>query len=163
LQYFDFGNPPYHFSGLASGSYFVGALFQFSPAVNPPDDHYGTSHSEVTLSQGQQLTGVDFGFESIPANLLAEPTAEPSPTPQPTPEGPIAPTATPTTPLLPGSAGGPGSVGLVAPPSTGDGPSPAPSPDRPATALVLLFGAIGLGLGALAVAAGRRIDVRTRR
>jgi serine-aspartate repeat-containing protein C/D/E len=156
LQHYDFGNPPYHFSGLVPGGYFIGALFQLSQAINPPPDTYGVSHTEITLSQGQQLTGVDFGFESIPAGLLSEPTPEPSPTLEP------APQVTPAEPTMssPTTGGGPGRAGAVNPPNTGSGPSSGRS-DRLPDALAVAIGV--LGLAALVFAARRRIDVGVRR
>ncbi|MGA2286428.1 MAG: SdrD B-like domain-containing protein [Dehalococcoidia bacterium] len=147
LQHFDFDNPPYHFSGLAPGGYFVGALFQLAQAINPPPDlNYGESHTLVTLSEGQQLTGVDFGFESIPPNLLAEPTVEPSPTPQPAADTPAA--ATPQ--LLPGPNGGSGSLGVIAPPSTGGGPSARVGYDERDLVVLLAAGSTLLGAGIVA-------------
>lgn len=149
----------YRFSGLAPGSYVVGSLFQFSSAINPPEEGPGMSWNEITLSAGQQLTGVDFGYESVPAGLTEAPTVEPSPTPQPTLEPPL-PLAT-TSSTSPATGGASGRAGQVGPPNTGAGPAQGAGSRQLPDALAAAFAV--LGFGALAVAAGRRIDVRTRR
>jgi len=70
----------YEFSGLAAGNYMVGVLFLSGIAVNPPAGADSIPESLVALADGEQRTGVDFGF----APQAPEATEEP-PTPQPVP------------------------------------------------------------------------------
>jgi len=128
----------YEFAGLAPGDYMVSALYQFSPAVNPPAGPDTASYLKVSLSEGEQRTGVDFGFEAVPAS--EEPTPE---SPQPTPEASL----TPATPV----AGTPAPLTGVVAPSTGSG-GPSSATNAPlfvvaTIAITATIGAVGLMLG----------------
>ena len=129
----------YEFSGLAAGSYMVGEVFLSGIAVNPPAGANGFPESLVTLADGEQRTGVDFGFAFEPG----EPTPEIVPTAEP--PTPIAPT--PTSSLTPAPSG------AVTPPSTGSGAAPSGG------------GLVGLSVllaaaGALALAVRRKARFR---
>jgi len=133
----------YEFAGLAPGDYMVGALYQFSPAVNPPAGPDIASYLEVNMSEGEQRTGVDFGFEAVPAS--EEPTPE---SPQPTPEASLTPAASPSSPPGSDTSSPPTSVGA---PSTGSG-GPSSATNHPlavvgTVAIAATIGAVGLMLG----------------
>ncbi len=72
----------YRFTGLAPGDYVVGALYQFSLAVSPPPGPDIVPHLAVSLTEGEQRTGVDFGFEAVPGSkeLATQPLVTPGPT-----------------------------------------------------------------------------------
>ena len=128
----------YRFVGLAPGDYIVAALYQFSPAVSPPAEYYEVSFHAVSISEGEQRTGIDFGYEAVP-----EPE-EPTPTPSPDSSLPtVAPTqaADAGTPVPPGGVASPASSGVSAP-STGSGGTA--STDRtPWTAAAIGLAVIG--------------------
>ena len=107
----------YEFSGLAAGDYLVSVAFGPGRPINPPVGPYDAPYFPLKLADGEQRTGVDFGFAYQPAEPTPEivPTAEPASTPLP------LPSATPL--VVPPSVDcGPtcSSAGLSAP-STGAG------------------------------------------
>jgi len=125
----------YEFSGLAAGSYMVGEVFLSGIAVNPSASANGFPESLVTLADGEQRTGVDFGFALPPGGPTPEivPTAEP-----PTP---IAPTPTPIltpAPSLP-----------LAPPVTGFGGASSHNDFANLAAALAVAGALAVGASAL--------------
>jgi len=125
----------YEFSGLAAGSYMVGEVFLSGIAVNPSAGANGFPESLVTLADGEQRTGVDFGFALPPGGPTPEivPTAEP-----PTP---IAPTPTPIltpAPSLP-----------LAPPVTGFGGASSHNDFANLAAALAVAGALAVGASAL--------------
>jgi hypothetical protein len=54
------GDGTYEYAGLTAGEYLVGLLLGEKP-VNPSTP-YDAQEARVTLADGQQLTGIDFGF-----------------------------------------------------------------------------------------------------
>jgi hypothetical protein len=89
----------YEHSGLAAGDYMVGVVDVSLDAINPPGGPDGIPDFPLTLAEGEQRTGVDFGFALRPG----EPTPEIAPTPialtptpasTPTPDVRLAPPVT---------------------------------------------------------------------
>ena len=126
-------------SGLAAGDYMVGVVDVSLDAINPPGGPDGIPDFPLTLAEGEQRTGVDFGFALRPG----EPTPEIAPTP-------IALTPTPASTPAPNVP--------LAPPVTGT--SGAPS-DSGLAGLAAALGVAGaLAVGASVLAAGRRARFR---
>ena len=98
----------YEHSGLAAGDYMVGVVDVFLDAINPPGGPDGIPDFPLKLAEGEQRTGVDFGFALRPG----DPTPQPVPTSAP--PTPIAPTPTAPTPDV-----------RLAPPVTGTGSAPS--------------------------------------
>lgn len=132
----------YEFAGLAAGDFLVGALLGGKP-VNPPGGADGVPETTVTLAEGEQRTGVDFGFEPVPG----EPSSE---TPEAQPTSPAVPTAI----ASPASAETPGPPNPVTAPATGDGSSYTRVP------YALVFALSSVGLTLIAISARRRIPRR---
>jgi len=87
----------YEFSELAPGDYVVGVIGPPSKPVNPPADANGFANGPVTLSRGEQRTGVDFGFESRAPKPTVSPTLAALPMPAtPAPDARLAPPVTGT-------------------------------------------------------------------
>lgn len=139
----------YEFSDLAAGDYMVGVIFLSRTAVNPPAGANGFPEYRVTLADGEERTGVDFGFGPPPANLPDEPTPEPAT--QPT----LAPP--PSATLVPPAGGTPAPTGLVGAPNTGSGGSSDALNRGSVLAALLALGTAG------ALAAGSAFAARTRR
>ena len=97
----------YRFTGLAPGDYMVGALYQFSLAVSPPPGPDIVPYLVVSLTEGEQRTGVDFGFEAVPGS--EEATVQPPFTP-----GPTVPVVNSLPPLGAGTENSRGSALVVA-------------------------------------------------
>ncbi|MGD0765780.1 MAG: SdrD B-like domain-containing protein [Dehalococcoidia bacterium] len=125
----------YEFSELAPGDYVAGVIPPPSKPVNPPADANGIANGPVTLSQGEQRSGVDFGFE-VPAPV---PTRTPASTPAPRSSSPAA-------------------MGTIGAPNTGSGSRPREAGRGDSWAVLLVAGALA-ACGAMAVAS-RLVAVR---
>jgi len=97
----------YEHSGLAAGDYMVGVVDLSLDAINPPGGPDGIPDFPLTLAEGEQRTGVDFGF--------ALPPGEPLPSAVPTVEPPAPATPVPTPVSMPAPSG------AVVLPATGSG------------------------------------------
>jgi hypothetical protein len=128
----------YEHAGLAAGDYMVGVVDVSLDAINPPGGPDGIPDFPLTLAEGEQRTGVDFGFALRPG--------------EPTPE--IAPTLIALTPT---PASTPAPNGDLAPPVTGTGGAPGAAGRSGAVAVLLALGAAG------ALAAGSAFAARRRR
>ena len=98
----------YDFPDLAAGDYMVSVAFGPGRPVNPPVGPYDMPFFPLTLADGEQRTGIDFGFAFQPG----EPTPQVMPTPEPTPIV-LTPAPEPAAPLS--------TLPPVGPPMTGSG------------------------------------------
>jgi hypothetical protein len=126
----------YTFSGLGAGDYMVGVALGPGRPVNPPPLLYDMPNFPLTLGDGEQRTGVDFGFAFQPGEPTPEivPTAEPTPivlTPAPEPAAPLS--------TLP----------PVGPPTTGSGAAPSDGSLAGLAAALAVAGALAVGASAL--------------
>ena len=132
------GCPPegrYKFFGLAAGDYLVGVALGPGRPVNPPGGSNDLPHFPVTLANGEERTGVDFGFAFQPG----EPTPEIVPTTEPTPIV-LTPAPEPAAPLS--------TLPPVGPPTTGSGAAPSDGSLAGLAAALAVAGALAVS-GAL--------------
>jgi hypothetical protein len=102
----------YEHSGLAAGDYMVGVVDVSLDAINPPGGPDGIPDFPLTLAEGEQRTGVDFGF-ALPPCESPPPVVPPAESPNPIAPTPIALTPTPASTPTPDVR--------LAPPVTGSG------------------------------------------
>ena len=132
----------YEHSGLAAGDYMVGVVDVFVDAINPPGGPDRIPDFPLALAEGEQRTGVDFGFALRPG--------DPTPQPVPTMATPPAPPPSATPAMVPSSIDcWPECDGNLAPPATGSGGAPCGSDLGGFAAALAVAGALAVGASAL--------------